>query len=343
MTHDNLHDTITDRSLPRTRACAGADRIGAGSGANTTKTEVAANLSFSLQGSSLAEQGGSKNEPTLEALKQIAVELQEQNNDLAQDRDLADREVRRLRKEVALVRRELLEAQEADPKSKEIREVLDYWIDRIGKKRAAQTKTPAGGERWLKVRARLRDKFTVADLKLAIDGAMTMPFVGPHGRTAEHAPGCNRHDDISLICRDEVIVQRMIGYAKPKADEVPQLRLVSTPAESSDLLTRVLDLLPHAFEPNGSGGFQTKCPACEKDTTSLSVWTQGNQDGEMVRMSCFNGCTVDQVTEKLGIGIGDLVELSTASPQQPPRTRPLPPHLIKAMQDLLRWNVRSAA
>jgi len=88
-------------------------------------------------------------------------------------------------KQIAIgkLKRELKELRSVEPEAKEIREVLDYWRAAC-KPRAI---IAPGGERWEKVRARFKDKleiegeprppWTIAELKLAVDGALLDPWL----------------------------------------------------------------------------------------------------------------------------------------------------------------------
>lgn len=76
--------------------------------------------------------------------------------------------------------------------SEEVGEVFDYWRERLNRPRATLTR-----ERREKVEARLRQSYTVARIKRAIDGCHGSDF---HMARGEHH-GRNQHVDLTLICR----------------------------------------------------------------------------------------------------------------------------------------------
>lgn len=213
---DRMSDVLTDRSLPRTRGRAIADQ-------DLDLTPLSSDRSFPSSASPTKRLPTSPrlqnetDQPTAGQLADLARDLQEQNNELAKDRDLADRECRRLRLEADRLRSELRQVREEDPRSKLIREVCDYWIAALGKTK--RTKCPVNGARWNRVRARMNDGYSVPQLKAAIDGCAKRPYVGPHGRQATDDRGAKRHDDLELICRDETTVERFTSYTELPAQE----------------------------------------------------------------------------------------------------------------------------
>lgn len=69
-----------------------------------------------------------------------------------------------------------------------VRSLLAYWQERCDHKTARATP-----ERLQKINARLRDGYTAAEIRKAIDGASVAAFVSDGGR---------KYDDIELICRN---------------------------------------------------------------------------------------------------------------------------------------------
>lgn len=92
----------------------------------------------------------------------------------------------------------------------EVRAVFDYWRQRCGHERAKLT-----GDRRRKIEARLRDGYTVDDLKAAVDGAAVGAFVNEQGR---------RFDDIELICRGGSKVEAFQARAKAGTDDKAMAR-----------------------------------------------------------------------------------------------------------------------
>lgn len=273
----------------------------------------------------LSSSSGFDSQPSVEQLLDLVRDLQEQNTDLAHDRDLTDRECRKLRREAGQLRKKLEDAREDDPKSKDIREVLDHWVKATGKssRTSVTPKTPTGGVRWASVQARLNDTFTVDDLKQAVDGAVRMPFVGPRGRQAVHAPGCQREDDIELICRNERNVERFKGYAGPKLK--PQLSLVP-PTEQGPLERAVSQLAEGRWL---DGGYMSECPCCDGD---LFVRSLKGAHGVMVLADCYGTppCDRAEVMLAAGLNAGSLVELAHL-----PGSWVLPDNVREAMGRLL--------
>lgn len=76
----------------------------------------------------------------------------------------------------------------------EIREVFDYWVRTSGKSRAKLT-----GDRRIKVRARLKDGYSVEDLKAAIRGNAVGAYIDARG---------TKYNDLTLICRSGAHVER---------------------------------------------------------------------------------------------------------------------------------------
>jgi hypothetical protein len=88
-----------------------------------------------------------------------------------------------------------------------VREVFDYWREAMGH---SDAKLKAGSKRARAVRGRLKDGYTVTQLKQAIDGCRA----SPHHR-GQNATG-TVYDDLELICRDEVHVEQFIAKANGK-------------------------------------------------------------------------------------------------------------------------------
>lgn len=231
--HDAGRDILTEDSRPHARRPAPADQDldqdrdlrglgGAGqppSALHDRRLPTSTNI----------EQAG----PSVDSLQQVIRDLHESEAGALEDRDLADREIRRLRREADVLRRELQQVREEDPKSQMIRDVCDYWMQALGKTK--RTKCPTNGARWNKVRSRMNDGYTAAQLKRAIDGCARFPFVGPRGRQPDEQSGAKRHDDLELICRDETTVERFIGYA----DQADKLKACTCSPTTGDVECQV--------------------------------------------------------------------------------------------------------
>lgn len=114
------------------------------------------------------------------------------------------------------LRKQIAELRMVEPEAQAIRDILEYTRDRIGK---PGQHIIEGGERWEKVRARLKDRIdgrgplTPDELKLAADGALLDPWLNG---TAYKAPKDGRYLDAKTIFKsgDQVLKLRdlAIGF-----------------------------------------------------------------------------------------------------------------------------------
>jgi hypothetical protein len=102
------------------------------------------------------------------------------------------------------------------PDSRAERELFDYWQQRCGHSQAKATRG-----RLAKVRARLREGYTVEQIHRAIDGAAIGAFVNDAGK---------RFDDLELICRSGEKLESFIDRATGSNGRPP-----GAPVRSSDL------------------------------------------------------------------------------------------------------------
>lgn len=193
------------------------------------------------------------------------------------------------------IRRQLQEAMEADPKSEQIRDVLNHW--------AAfhpRAKTPTGGKRFAVVKKALKLGFTVDQLKQALDGLRAFPYVcPPAGRTAVGKPE-QRFDDVEHALRDEQTIERFIGYLEnppAAASRTPDPKpRTSRPAPVGQAIDRVLGKL-NSVKPAGLGKWMACCPAHDDRTASLSI-ALGDR-GVVVR--CHAGCDAAVIADVIGV------------------------------------------
>lgn len=94
-------------------------------------------------------------------------------------------------------------------------ECFAYWQEKCNHQTAKPSK-----DRLSKIEARLRDGYTVADIRQAIDGAARGAFVNDKGK---------RFDDIELICRAGSKLEDFMG------------RMNVTPLRNGDLGGRTTD------------------------------------------------------------------------------------------------------
>lgn len=81
----------------------------------------------------------------------------------------------------------------------DVRDLFAYWQQRCGHPTSKLT-----AERRRKIEARLREGYTVAQVRQAIDGAARAAFVNDNGK---------RFDDIELICRNGTKLEDFMGRA----------------------------------------------------------------------------------------------------------------------------------
>lgn len=90
--------------------------------------------------------------------------------------------------------------------SKQVAEVFAYWVEVMGKPKARLT-----GDRERRVKARLREGYSVADLKAAVDGCKASAW--HQGSNAEGKV----FEDLELICRDGKHVEAFMGGAATRS------------------------------------------------------------------------------------------------------------------------------
>lgn len=90
-----------------------------------------------------------------------------------------------------------------------IRDVFQHWVTRQSRLTgAAAGKLKLTKDRETKIKGRLRDGYTVDELRRAIDGVFATEFNVERGFT-----------DVSLVCRDGTHVDQYMAAAKPKLKE----------------------------------------------------------------------------------------------------------------------------
>lgn len=85
------------------------------------------------------------------------------------------------------------------PKRAEVVEVFEHWCQRREQHTGRPCRSKLSADRFDAVKARLNEGYTVAELKLAIDGATAFPYVVNAQRVAEGAGP--RRDDLELVAR----------------------------------------------------------------------------------------------------------------------------------------------
>lgn len=193
-------------------------------------------------------------------------------NALLVDVENAEMDLRAARRKIKSLERQIAEMNAPEHLDKEAERVFLYWREEL--RSASKRKVVFGEKRKTKVCARLRDGYTVDDLKLAIDGARDHAFVDEKGK---------RHDDLELICRDEVKVDSFISRAEGGSAGSPA-QPAPTPLVPKDGISRdaarntILDALwaqysSRMFEEEAMEWWVAPCPACQVEWSTLRVRT----------------------------------------------------------------------
>jgi hypothetical protein len=114
------------------------------------------------------------------------------------DFENAEMELRGKRREITRLKSELAQQNEQMVEAPVIQAVFDYWRLRCRKGRKS---VKLGDKRRAAIKGRLRDGYTPKQIRIAIDGAV----VGAFEKDGK------RFDDLELICRDEVTLERFIS------------------------------------------------------------------------------------------------------------------------------------
>lgn len=225
--------------------------------------------------------------------------------------------------EVERLKTERRRQEEEDPEWQLVKRVGDAWRAECGHPRA---KFPADGLRAGKVRARLRERFSVEDLLKAVRGASRFPYV-VNGRRAPHGPAEARHDDLELICRSEKHVETFIALADRRLEpaKTSGRALSREQAVERACVSHGRDfgdpsrprLYPRAFEtfvaelhragcqirenPMDRSRLMAQCPAHDDRDPSLSV--REAENGSLL-IHCFAGCETHDVLKAVGLTWG---------------------------------------
>lgn len=163
--------------------------------------------------------------------------MEERLVELTQERNGLVDQIASMARQIGHLKGELSKQRADSPKMQDAREVFDYWVDKLGKTK----RTTFGPARQKCVIARLNEKALTEDgdrkddLLAAVRGMALKPFVGPQGRQEDDSNGGKRHDDLTLVCRDETTVERFAGYVLEQPVPVKQPGM---PEEIADLFAR---------------------------------------------------------------------------------------------------------
>lgn len=146
------------------------------------------------------------------------------------ERPALAKRLRRLADRVEEERPGAAPAPRADPFEAPALALFDYWREQCGKGVATKP-TP---DRIRKVKARLRDGYTVEQIRTAIRGAAAEAFEDERG---------HRFDDLELICRNGAKLEQFIarGGGTMEADEDPKLAELEREARRAQEERRIDD------------------------------------------------------------------------------------------------------
>lgn len=269
-------------------------------------------------------------------LENVIDGLQHSENELIEDRDLADRECRRLRKEAAALRRELQQLREEDPKSKQIKAILEYWQERTNHTRSM---IPIDGDRAAAVRRALRWKVPVGKLRTAIDMAAEYPYL-VYGQPAKQPkdPSEKRRNDITDILKNEQRIEAYAALATQPASTPPAIKpaiRVSNLKPGEKPIDAFLDRLEDA-KPSGLNKWEARCPAHDDRHASLSV-AQGRQG---VVAHCHAGCAIENIARAIGLDVADLFDRDPEPAAPAPKQEAKP---LQMEQQVGQWRERLQA
>lgn len=128
------------------------------------------------------------------------------------DRENAEKELRAYRAKVkALTRDRDLERQK-HPKRAEVDACWAHYTARKEELTGRPNRSKLSADRFDNCKARLVETYTVKEINLASDGALSHPYV-VNGKRCTEGPG-ERHDDFELVCRSGSRLEKLavIGY-----------------------------------------------------------------------------------------------------------------------------------
>ena len=236
---------------------------------------------------------------------------------------------RRAARAEILATTKLRQAQEADPKSQQVRAVLDHWHAFH-----PRSKVPITGKRADVVRKALKLGFDVSQLKAALDGLRMYPFVDK-GRSATGTKA-QRFDDVEHALRDEATIERFIRYRDEPPEEPARkaspLRPQNGPQNASDTLDRILARL-EGVKPAGVNQWVARCPAHEDRNASLSI-ALGEKG---VVAHCHAHCDVADIADAVGVPLAEWFD----GEDTPVRARPVPvPDALPTPAQVAAWSDR---
>lgn len=147
-------------------------------------------------------------------------DLDEIATQVAADLRMAEAEIRKLRRKVGKLESDERERRRTARERPMVEEIFAYWVDRMGKNPKT---TKLGDKREKAIVARLREGRDVEYFRQAIDG---------FSRFRPERDG-RVYDDIELLCRDEVRLERYYGLganirSPREKPDLPSIRTFSS-------------------------------------------------------------------------------------------------------------------
>jgi hypothetical protein len=203
------------------------------------------------------------------ALRSLSDELEARSVELAGARSTQIT----LERQITKLRTDLSRAAEADPKSEQIRGILDYWKVKTGHTRA---RVPLTGERAKLVKGKLRT-YKVAELMEAIDGLSLLPYVR-NGKRVAYGHSTERYDQLDHCIGDEKRIEnnRRTYLRAQEAAEGDLTLLWDAHAHYSAMCTNYMQLILEA--------------ACKRDLAAGDDVVASN----VVRLKEIQSCIDDQ-------------------------------------------------
>jgi hypothetical protein len=247
----------------------------------------------------------------------------------------AESDLAQKRREISTLRAQLTKQERAKVEMVHVQAIFDFWVIACRKDPARVRLTD---ERVKAVSKALREKRTVADLQLAVEGAARDAFVNAKGK---------RFDDLELICRkcedfmDRADACRAADAAKleaERAEPLPDERIQEAARQilikncgrdyddnnlprrwsgSFEFVLRELERHNCRITADHHGRARAQCPVHGSKGGTLSI---GEGADGRVLLHCFAGCEVDQILGALGLSWahigGDRQSTSTMTAQQ---------------------------
>jgi hypothetical protein len=228
----------------------------------------------------------------LDRAKQANTALMLDVQNLQTDLLAKNREITRLKTELDKVLRK-------HTPTNEVEGVFEHFLSVVWSGKGRRPKLDGARQRM--IRDRLRDGFTVAELRQALGGLARFPNVADNGRCV---PGKGkRYADLKHALKDASTVERFIDYLEGPVENVVPLRRsefreveARSGEEFCDALTD-LGLKVVARHGYGASRWMAACPAHEDRDPSLSI--SELNDGKVL-LRCFAGCETDDVLAAVG-------------------------------------------